>query len=246
MTYQNRSYMKNFIRFLPACLVVTSCMKTQPVSTKQLPDVHITFSTVDLDYVKLPLNRYFIYKDSATGNIDSVKVTRSTISENYGPAVPSLSLPAVYSQKYYLTLSNISDSGKAWFQGRAWSVDASAGGSYGSDPMAGVRFFARDNLINNPDIPEDDNVNYAQLEDGYGFSSEPGINSGNQYLPSFEVDKHTFYDVIVDTAFTHGDSTQFSGFFKSTYWWAKGIGVIKRTVEKDSVIKTALLERYSD
>ena len=53
-----------------------SCKKDH-TSSQNDAKIIATFSPEALTYIKLPLNSYYIYKDSATGILDSVVVTTS-------------------------------------------------------------------------------------------------------------------------------------------------------------------------
>jgi hypothetical protein len=223
-----------FILFLTCVMELIACSKSTPYkTTPPPPDIHIIFAKADLDYVQLPVNRYFIYKDSATGNTDSVIVTQSDMSDPYEPPHPSLSLPGVYYQEFNLALTKV-NSGTTWFQGSANSRNG-AYGPYSADSMARVRFNpANDNIVTDATIY----VSY------YGFCYTN--DSTFTYYPSFEVGTHIYNDVIINTVTNIYNGIGSQGYFKSTYCWAKGIGIVKRTVQTDSAITTSLLERYGN
>jgi len=203
-------------------------------SKPALPDNHSIFAKEDLEYVQLPVNRYFIYKDSASGNTDSVVVTQSLMSDHYYPPAPSFSLPGVYYQEFNLVLIRIND-GKIWFQGSANSTGGSYG-PYAADSMDRVVFSpANDNIIADPTLNQT----------CYGFCDFLN-DSSFAYYPSFEVGTHTYNDVFISTITNVYNGTDSPGYFKSTYCWAKGIGIVKRTVQTDSAITTSLLEKYGN
>jgi len=66
-------------------LFITSCRK-EKTTNQNIGEPYIQFSDTALAYVQLPLHKYFIYKDSATGTLDSVVVTKSDIEKSYGPS----------------------------------------------------------------------------------------------------------------------------------------------------------------
>src|SRR4051812_31649464 len=77
-----------------------SCKK----DTEDVPFVPI--SPEGMSYINLPINSYFIYKDPATGNQDSVVVYESVLSTHFSPARPSSYLSpgssAYNYESYYL------------------------------------------------------------------------------------------------------------------------------------------------
>jgi hypothetical protein len=220
------------ILFIGCIMELVSCSKTTPnITTPQPSDIHIVFGKADLDYVRLPVGRYLIYKDSATGNTDSVVATGSFMSDYYEVPHPSLSLPGVHYQEFSLTLT-IVNGGTTWFQGSANSRNGTYS-PYGADSMARIRFNpAYDNLIKDAilNIPD------------YGYS---GYINDSIYA-SFQVGVHLYNDVIIDTFTNISNGINSPGYFKSIYCWAKGIGIVKRTIQTDSTITTSLLERYGN
>jgi hypothetical protein len=222
------------ILFFGCIMELVSCSKTTPYKTTPLPvDVHIVFGNSDLDYVRIPVNRYFIYADSATGNTDSVVVTQSEMSDSHELPNYSLSLPAVYYQEFSLSLA-YAKGGTTWFQGTANSRNGTFS-PYGADSFATVRFRpAHDNIATNATWY----VSY------YGFAHMN--DSTFTYFPSFKVGAHIYNDVIVNTVANNPNGINSEGYFISTYYWAKNIGIVKRTIQTDSTITTSLLERYGN
>lgn len=225
--------MKNIL--LPVAILfalVSSCTKTgyKPIPTP--PDAFINFSKADLEYVLIPLDRYFIYKDSATGNFDSVIVVQNDLTVTSTDAVPFWNLPATHTQAYALDLEIKKDSETLWYQG---SANAFYGTSspYVSDTAAKIRFSAKDNLSPYP-------------ANDYGFSSDTSSSVSYQHLSSMAVESNMYNDVVVCSSTSPGFNATDSFYFKSTYYWAKGVGIIKRIVQTNSTITTSLLERYGN
>jgi hypothetical protein len=210
-------------------IMVSSCTKSvnnpvvPPVPTA---DSYINFDKKELEYVLLPLSMHYIYQDSATGNVDSVEVTHSDLTVSYAEAVPYFR-PALHFQEYNLVLTKTGDSAIVWFQGSANSYDGSST-PFTSDSTAKIRFVAKDNIIT---IGGTD----------YGFSPDTSSYLSYQYQSSLEVKSKIYNDVIVCTFVgSDSESTIFKN-FKSTYYWAKNVGIIKRTIETNSGITTSLL-----
>jgi hypothetical protein len=225
--------MKNII--LPVATIImlmSSCTKTGYKPTPTPPDAYINFDKTELEYVFLPFDRRFIYKDSATGHIDSVVVTDNYLWVSDDGPLPLLNLPAVHYQQYNLVLTKTNDSSSEWFNGSANSY-------YGTptlrttDSMAEIRFVARDNIITTA-FPD------------YGFSSDTSSYVTYQYLSSLKVESKVYNDIMVCTYTRVAlDTTAYEN-FKGTYYWAKKVGIIKRTVETSSGITTSLLESYGN
>ena len=211
-------------------ILMNSCSKT--VTQKPAPntDVDIYFDKAALEYIQLPVNRHFIYKDSATGNIDSVLATQSDLSNFTTPGNPAFSVPPVYSQKYHLVLTRTNGSGTIWFQGLANSLQG-AGFQYAPDTTAVISFNASDNIVTDT-LPE-----YGFLSNGFDIS---------QSLNSLTVESTIYHDVFVYTYSNQSFRMPQTVPIISTYYWARNVGIVKRTIEKDSVITTSLLESYGD
>jgi len=122
--------MKNFIF---SCLIALSLLS---LSCKKIDiggsftsgsinpnTVTIHFYQPVLDYIQLPANRYFIYKDSATGSSDSVRVTQSAIETSFTAATSGFpGSPATNIDVFKLTLTKFqaqTPTNQTWFQGIA-------------------------------------------------------------------------------------------------------------------------------
>jgi hypothetical protein len=213
-------------------IVMSSCTKS--ISKKPDPNISefdIFFSKAAMEYVQLPVNRHFIYKDSATGNIDSVVVTQSDLSNFIIPGDRAFSVLPVYSQIYHLMLTKTNDSATTWFDGLAKSLDG-ADYRYATDTMASLRFAASDNIITDT-VPD------------YGFSSNV-VFDNYDYISSMTVESKTYHDVIVDNYSIYGIGPGRPGYINSLYYWARNVGIIKRTVKTNSFTITSLLESYGN
>jgi hypothetical protein len=183
-----------------------------------------------MEYVQLPLGMHFIYKDSATGIIDSVEVTQSDLSVTNTEAVPYWS-PALHFQEYNLTLTKTNDSAIIWFSG---SANSFYGTSFPrkTDSTVQIDFVGKDNIVIDGDSH-------------YGFTTDSSSYYGvsYQYQPSLEVESKIYNDVFICTSIGITVSTQTEN-YKSTYYWVKKIGIVKRTIETKSGITTSLLESF--
>lgn len=182
----------------------------------------IPVSPEALSYIKLPLNGYYIYKDSATGNLDSVVVRKSSIDTNFSPARPQSSClspesSAFYYESYNLLLMKIIGSGEQeWFKGTVL-----IGGSELRDLSGNVEF-------------------------GYAFIyplSQYSSTTGAEYtIPILTIEGKTYNDVAVFMKANDTDSTK-DYYRKTTYYWVKAIGIIKREIVTHTSIKTSFLVR---
>lgn len=99
--------LKPLIACLSISLSVISCNKSTdaaPGSPASGQVLHLDFSKEALSYVQLPEDRYFIYKDSATGVSDSIIVSQSAVEDIYMPAQNNGDRPAFFYQKFTLLL----------------------------------------------------------------------------------------------------------------------------------------------
>jgi hypothetical protein len=85
--------------FIALSLIVFLFISCKKENTPPPPEIN--FAAEGLAYVQLPLNKYFIYKDSATGMQDSVVVTESKLERNFNS---QYSVP-FYQQVFTITLT---------------------------------------------------------------------------------------------------------------------------------------------
>ena len=229
--------MKNFSFLILFLISAAACKKNNDAR----PLLVLTFSKEALKYVQLPLNRYFIYKDSATGISDSVVATKSDLYMDPHPARSTGVSGSGYGsgstfadldseQVYKLILTNPVTQVK-WYDVEA---HAGSGFSFYIIDTTSLTFCGRDNLI---PVSIDRNNNCS-----YGFSYSSGIST---VLASLVIDINTYNNVfeMVSTNGLEQDAKE-PWYFKSIYYWAKNIGIIKRTVKTSNAITTCTLVRY--
>lgn len=189
------------------------------------------FSQPALDYIQLPVNRYFIYKDSATGFIDSVRVTQSVIETNFQQATSGYpGSPATYSDVYKLTLTKFTppSTNQPWFEGTARG--------------AGFLGFTSATII-------DSNINFSNGQNSLPVFWHPLTFSGfNQftrytYLPTMSIEGITYTAVHLFSSSNGLPSTDVN-YQASVFFWVKGIGIIKKEIRTFISVKTSLLLRY--
>lgn len=225
--------MKKIVRFFFTSIVIlfVACKKETPAQI-DYPTTNVKLSPAALNFVQLPVGRYFIYKDSASGSTDSVSVTQSS-NENlfhkgrvgsgcgwfcYDPGEPDY-----YYEKYSLTISSTS---QEWFKGVA-SCDA----NYSSLAFA---------ILGNPSMLVESNFN---LYDAFWY---PFTTYGSrQYtsIPILTIEGNTYAEVHHFFS-TNGLQPTDINYLGTTHYWVKGIGIIKKEIRTYNSIKTSLLIRH--
>jgi len=182
---------KNIFFILAVTILFTSCEKSAEVPT-------YNFSKESLAYVQIPLDKYFIYKDSVSGNTDSVIVTRSTLLMKV-PYLSKNGTISYYFQTFDLMLSNRSTS-VVWYYG-TWATKP-------NEYDALSNFWVSKKILPNITI------------EGKDYSDVVQVTWGNNFSPS---------------------SPSYGAW---TFYWAKGIGIIKRTETIGASTQTWTLLRY--
>ena len=225
--------MKNTTLFILILIAGTACKKNNEIR----PVLVSTFSKEALKYAQLPLHRYFIYKDSATAFTDSVVVTKSDLYMDPNPVVApngsgygnGVYYKGLDSEQVYKLIVSIPAGQVKWFDG-----EARAGSAYAIDSAA-LAFCGRDNLL---PLTVDRNSNCL-----YGFAYlYVGVSTS---LASLAIEGKTYNEVlqVVSTNGMEQDANE-PWYFKSTYYWTKGVGIIKRTVVTSVATTTCTLIKY--
>jgi hypothetical protein len=181
----------------------------------------------------LPLNKYFIYKDSATGMLDSVVVKQSEVVYILIPAHRSIGLfdpdvPAYYIQKFTLLLTRNGTTSDDWFYGEAATLKMGFGAPQStSDAPLALRERYR---ISNVDKIDKNHVFFYP------------VNPYSSVMPTITIEGKTYSNAIM-TSIANGLEPTHQSYLKSIYYWVKGIGIIKREIRTSSSIKTELLIR---
>jgi len=198
----------------------TGCQKES--TSPPMPGVITAkFALAGLEYVNLTPGKYLIYKDSANGTLDSVVIAKSLLETKYTPAdtvvqggVP-VSYPAIYSQEFSLTLTKIDDTSQtAWFTGSATT----------ELPLVG-------NITN-------ENLRLLEIYHLSGTATEyvnsfaffySSQNPGSNIIPSIAIEGKNYTNVIFTATESLSDVYD-PEYTKRTFYWAKGIGIIKREI----------------
>lgn len=212
-------------KIIASMAVATSILFYLPSCKKDHTDtpIEVKFSAEGLSYVLLPLNKYFIYKDSASGTLDSVIVTQSKVDKIFSPVakdtISNWSAPAMNTEKITILFSKHNgSSSEDWFYGEAFAF------SMGSESDAPIILFEKDRLTNTN----------KEVAFWYPFS--------NNVLPSITIEGKTYLNAVT-FSFANTLITTQPTYYKSTYYWVKGTGIIKREIRTSNSIKTDLLVR---
>ncbi len=224
--------MKNGLLYLTVVVLPLlgglSCTKDDP----HVPDaITLKFSRKALEYVQLNEGTRLVYLDSTTATLDTLMVSESTLDKGFIPTSVApgflgfpITFPAQNIENFLLKITKISGSQqKPWFFGKA--TTAEYGSSISSDHAVLVL----------SDITIKDSGNEEQVGGSFAFWEQNTVD-----LVTLKVEDKTYNDVVVykfDNSY--GGDINRDGYRIATYYWAKGIGIIKRRViTKGGVIKT--------
>lgn len=208
--------MKNYFLICMVSLLIISCKKSKE---PEIPILNYAFSKQALEYVMLKEGSYYIYKDSASGSLDSIIVKQSILEKKYMAAtIGSWSnSPAYTMETFTLKLEHVLPS-YVWFNGTANAA------------------------INSWLGPSSDTLGVYLYNNSGGASFYQSHSQINTL--SITIEGKT-YNNVNSQSFTNGLLPSNPAYNSELYYWAKGYGIIKRTIIKgpNGVPKTALLIR---
>ena len=179
------------------------------------------FDSTALTYIKMPANRYFIYKDGSTGALDSVYVTNSSVGGAYAPIS---STPLFTYQTFTLTLMYASVNGtQPWLTGFA-NCDS----VYRSPLFIDSDFALTNTQTNLPCF-------------WFPFTSS-GFSQYN-FMPALSIEGIQ-YNTVHKFSATNGLQPTHLNYLQTTHYWVKEIGIIKKEIRTYNSIKTSLLVRF--
>lgn len=119
-----------YVALIVSALLNNSCKKSEVNN----PPKSYTFNKEGLEYIQIPVNKYFVYKDSATGLLDSVVVTESKLIDTLlqGGCLGCISGP-YREERFTLVFTKMNGaSPSVWYNGRAiasfpWLIDSYTG-----------------------------------------------------------------------------------------------------------------------
>lgn len=210
----------HLLPFVFCVALVCSCKKEKKEETVN----NIRFTRNALDYVNLQPGKYFIYKDSATGSTDSVVVTTSLLESIYVPRLTGnwLTIAAHYMEKLTLKL----DAKKTNGTSQQWLYGTAEANSFLSVPC---------------------DTAYIYLSGGESnLQSEVFFQYHYQNSTETMIVEGTAYNKVVTDVNDNSLPLNDPNYRKTIFSWAKGIGIIKRTIiTTGGVAKTSTLLRHN-
>lgn len=212
-----------------------SCKKAQ--QEKPSEPAFIQFDPGGLSYLPFKINDYFIYRDSASGILDSVVVTESKIDKDVVPAdiyqspFGPVNYPAYYYQELSLSFTRFEGmSQQLWFHATAKSNRFIMGPVTANSDSAFLS------------LSEEDTTFQGEC---FGYPVTPYYSPQNSVdtFSSFIIEGNSYSNVIFYSNSNTLD-TPAQDFVRVTYFWAKGVGIIKRQIKTRSVQETLTLVRH--
>ena len=182
-------------------MIFQSCKKDNSANEAQYL---VKFSRRALPYVVLTEGKYFIYKDSATSQLDSVIVTTSKMGSTYLPNSPGWfggTNSAFNVESFHLVLIKFDGTSQTeWFNGTTFAEPALV-----ADTAATLYLMESDDL-------------FAFIMSGVGV---PDL--------SVTIEGKT-YNNVEDFTIANGIDINADYYKKKIYFWARSVGIIKRTI----------------
>lgn len=220
--------MKTFYKiFLVLFIFLLSCEKEEEPAVT----VYVTLNKDAVNFLKVTPGKYLVYRDSATSETDSIIITTCESNYFHYPEIISNNLfipntPAYSGENFELTYTKKTDANisSIWFKGIA---------------SAHYQHYAPlTNLPLNLSYPKIKNFN--TYYEHYFYYDENTIP-----ITSFNVDGITYTNVIVHNTDSGLEITH-PNYLKTEYYWAKGIGIIQKSIETTNGIrKTYYLIRHN-
>lgn len=210
------------INYLAILVLMASCSKVELKAS----DEKMTYRFNEgLAYINLPLNKSYMYIDSASRSTCYVKVTESTVDINY--VSPTYFWESgYYFETYMLQLSNITGATtETWFLGHAKCYNNV--GFYGS----GV-----------------DNSSFSFYDGQAGTTCfyYPFVTDSSgkyKYIPSMSIEGKIYKDIYRFTSNNRLNPTD-ANYQMLSYYWVKGIGIIKKQTITNTSKQTFYLVQY--
>ena len=157
-------------------------------------------------------------------NVEKVFQPESTVQGLFGP----LNLPAYYYQDFSLLLTGYSGTSQQdWFYGVAKSATFLWTYYDQNSEDASLALVENDRSTDTP-------INYAFI---YPLDTISSIQETLSIIPSIVIEGKTYSNIEFYSNSNGIDSTN-ADYIRSTYYWAKGLGIIKREIKTSNSIQT--------
>ncbi|TMI85543.1 MAG: hypothetical protein E6H08_22400 [Bacteroidetes bacterium] len=172
-----------------------------------------------MEYVNITPGKYLIYKDSASGMLDSVVVTKSLLENIHHAADTSVQyiFSAFYTQEFSLTLTKFDGTLQTiWFNGMAKTSNF---------------FFDPPDYLNLNEIYHLSGTGTDQSTSAFAYSTLFNNYPVDVYstIPSITIEGNNYTNVIFGVT-DAGLEVNEPGYNKRTFYWAKEVGIIKREI----------------
>jgi len=192
-----------------------------------------------LAYVRLPLQKTFVYRDSAYGILDTVWVSKSQTELKLHTGIMGSSDPSCcgsftggtsdYYYEFY-TLELARRNGQLWFRG----IAESGGTEYS---------LYVDSVIYRTDFSFKPYSGSLPLSCFWIPFQSSGQSMIYQTIPSMSVDGNTYTNVHRFTS-TTGLNPSDPNFHAIDYWWVKDLGIIKKEIRQNTSVRTYFLHDF--
>ena len=217
-----------FLLFISGILItITSSCKKQHPATHRTFSNHLAFSVTALQYIRPSLNNYFIYEDSATGTTDSVVITENTLENILCPKHYD-TLPVFFSND--VTVTEIDD---YYYQSLRLVYTKFVGNtasnwlSLANDDLHSIEEFSLFDPSPDSSIIMEKWDSTFSIPTAYYFGYPFGTAS---VIPDIVIGQKTYHDVVNFHYEQLPNSSNDPDSLKSAdTYWARGIGLIKRT-----------------
>ncbi len=216
------------------CMANVSCKKETPppyAPYTRFPPPLVKLNPEGLEFVQLPPGRYFAYKDSTTGLIDTVYVSQSSIEKKFQQGIPGSSDPNCagicqgssdyYYQEYTLRLSR--PDVPEWFKGVA------------TTGLIDRYFYRSDSVFISPDFSLNDFFWYPFNSSGQALVYD--------FIQHLQVGGVTYFNVHVFST-SNGLQPADLHYYAKKIYWVKGIGIVQKEIRRFNSVQTHFLLSY--
>ena len=215
-------FKKSYIVIILISICSYGCKK-HSYDNKVAASVQLKLSTEGLAYVQPGLGKYFIYRDSTSGKLDSVTVTKSEVVNTLvspGSGSGIFSFPASYAEIFSLTLTKF-DAGIR----TTWEIDFTGSANVSS-------------IVSLDNLP----VEVSDTSGVLAFAYPVCNCDASSAFPDLTVEGKS-YNNVIRTIADNGADPSGPDYRRTVTYWSKGVGIIKRIKTIGPDTKTYFLIR---